>query len=193
MPPKAKITREMIVEAGLQTVRTEGQDSLNVRKIASLLDCSTQPVMYHFRTMADLKAAVYVRADEIHTAFIMAPDPDANDPFLSIGLRYIQFAADEKNLFRFLFQSGQFQNTNLLELLNSDALEPLTAPLRAAAGLSQTQTKEVFAVLFTCVHGAASMIANNSVTYDKAYYVRLLSTAFSGTVDAVRRNSNETL
>ena len=98
MPPKAKITRDMIIEAGLQIVRTEGTESLNVRRAAAELDCSTQPVMYHFKTVSDLKAAVYERANDLHTAYILTPDAEAADPFLSVGLRYIRFAAEEPHL-----------------------------------------------------------------------------------------------
>ena len=59
MPPKAKITRDMIIKAGITIIRTEGIDSLNVRRVAALLSCSTQPVMYHFKTVKELTYAVY--------------------------------------------------------------------------------------------------------------------------------------
>ena len=79
MPPKAKITRDMIIEAGLQIVRTEGAENLNVRRVAAMLDCSTQPVMYYFKTVSELKASVYDAANEVHTAYIMAPDSEIMD------------------------------------------------------------------------------------------------------------------
>ena len=106
MPPKARITKQMIIEAGLKTVRTEGADALNVRRAAAELGCSTQPVMYHYRTVSELKDDVYAAADKLHTEYIMTPDENAKNPMLSIGLRYIRFAHEEKHLFRFLFQSG---------------------------------------------------------------------------------------
>ena len=52
MPPKAKITRDMIIEAGIKVVREKGAESLNVRQVAAVLGCSTQPVMYHFSTVS---------------------------------------------------------------------------------------------------------------------------------------------
>ena len=142
MPPNAKITGDMIIGAGLQIVRTEGAENLNVRRVAAELDCSTQPVMYYFKTVTDLKAAVYARTNDLHTAYILTPDADAADPFLSIGLRYIRFAAEEPHLFRFLFQSNQFQNVSFQELMQSDGLTPVLAPLCETAGLSEAQAKE---------------------------------------------------
>ncbi|MBR2303695.1 MAG: TetR/AcrR family transcriptional regulator, partial [Ruminococcus sp.] len=63
MPPKPKITKDMVIEAGFKIVRSEGEQALNVRRVASELGCSTKPVMYHFSTVNELKTAVYEYAD----------------------------------------------------------------------------------------------------------------------------------
>ena len=186
MPPKAKITKEMIIEAGVSIVRTEGAESLNVRRVAAMLECSTQPVMYHFKAVTDLKAAVYAAANEIHTAYITAPDKSAENPFLSIGLRYVQFAAEEKHLFRFLFQSDSFKNISFTEMMNDEALAPVIAPLCEAANITEAQAREAFEVMFICVHGFASLIANNSIEYDRAHFEKMLSRAFNGALAAMK-------
>ena len=54
MPPKAKVTREMILDAAFDLVRSEGQGALNVRALARRLVCSTQPILYNFATMEAL-------------------------------------------------------------------------------------------------------------------------------------------
>ena len=189
MPPKAKITKEMIIEAGLQIVRTEGEESLSVRRVAAELGCSTQPVMYHYKSVDNLKADVYAAADELHTGFIMTPDENAPNPLMSIGLRYIRFANEEKPLFVFLFQSGKFRNESFKELLEADSLDVILQPLCEAAELTMQQAKEVFALLFICVHGAASLLANNSLEYDEEYFIKLLENTFTGAVGAVKRGN----
>lgn len=55
MPPKPKITREMVVEAAFEIARESGRENINARTAAKKLDCSTQPVMYHFDTIEELK------------------------------------------------------------------------------------------------------------------------------------------
>lgn len=186
MPPKAKITKEMIIEAGLKTVRKEGAGSLNVRQVAAELACSTQPVMYHFKTVCDLKAAVYEAADKLHTEYIMSAVSDSENPFLSIGLRYIQFAEDEKNIFRFLFQSNKFQNVSFAELMRIDDLMPVIASLCGAANISESQAHNAFEVIFACVHGIAGLIANNSIKYDKAHFEKMLITVFNGVIAVLK-------
>ena len=49
MPPKTKVTAEMIVSAAIEVVRLRGFENINARAVSAQLHCSTQPVMYHFR------------------------------------------------------------------------------------------------------------------------------------------------
>ena len=187
MPPKAKITRQMVIEAGLSVVRKEGQENLNVRRVASELGCSTQPVMYHYASVDGLKADVYAAADKLHTEYITAQDESVMNQLLSIGLRYIRFAYEEKHLFRFLFQSGKFRNTGFKELLNVDE-NPAIKPLCEFTKITEEQAGEVFAALFICVHGAASLLANNSIEYDEEYFAGLLDNTLYGAVAAIKRS-----
>ena len=66
MPPKSKVTREMILDAAITVVRREGFEQINARTVARELHCSTQPVMYQFATIDSLKRAVYKRVDQLH-------------------------------------------------------------------------------------------------------------------------------
>lgn len=186
MPPKAKISREMIIEAGLNVVRRDGQGELNVRKVAAELGCSTQPVMYHYKTVDELKADVYTAADEMHTRYITSDVESAGNPLMSLGLRYIRFAQEEKHLFRFLFQTDKFRNRSFAEVLAADGADPVIQSVCAASGLEPEQAAEVFAQLFICVHGAASLLANNSIEYDEKYFKELLDKAFFGAIAAVK-------
>ena len=105
MPPKTKVTREMIVEAAAEVVRERGYACVNARTVAQRLRCSTRPVMYRFETIERLKRSAYARADQLHGNYLMRIPPE-QDPVLEIGLNYIRFAVEEPQLFRFLFQSG---------------------------------------------------------------------------------------
>ena len=54
MPPKTRITAEMIVDAAVEVVRQSCFESVNARTVSAQLHCSTQPVMYHFSTIDNL-------------------------------------------------------------------------------------------------------------------------------------------
>lgn len=189
MPPKAKITKEMIIDAGFEIVRTEGESELNVRRIAARLGCSTQPVMYHFPTVEDLKNEILRKADQYHTQYIMNVDFENTNPMLGIGLRYILFGAEEKNLFCFLFQSDKLPKSSFTELLDSEDLSPIFGILQEQAGITAEQSREAFGALFLTVHGIASMLANNSMEYDEKYCENVLTNVFFGVIGVMKGGS----
>lgn len=67
MPPRAKVTKDMIIDAAFEIARKTGAENINARTVSKKLNCSTQPVMYHFATIEELKKAAYVKSDWYHT------------------------------------------------------------------------------------------------------------------------------
>lgn len=180
MPPKTQITKNMIIETGLNIIRDYGVESLNVRRIASAIKCSTQPIMYQFQTVEKLKDEIYFEADKYHTSYIMNADFINESPMLAIGLRYIKFAAEEKHLFRFLFQTDKYANKSLDELIDNEDIAPIFLVLQEQAEITEKQSKDAFAALFLTVHGIASLLANNSMEYHEEYFKNILNNVFMG-------------
>lgn len=186
MPPRAKITKEMIIDAGFDIAREEGAEAINARAVAGRLGCSTQPVMYQFSTVEDLKRAVYAKTDRFHSDYLMRPRDGQFDPLLGIGLNYISFAIEEPNLFRFLFQSGYAVEGSVLEMIDSEELVPILGAMQAGMGLDMEKTKEVFLTLALFVHGYASIIANNALEFDEAVVARHLERVYVGAMLAAQ-------
>jgi len=185
MPPRVRITREMIEEAALQVARKTGAESISARSVAQALRCSTQPVMYHFATVEDLKKAAYARLDHLHTEFLLNV-PSQEAPILGIGLNYIRFAIREPHWFRFLFQSGYASETNLLEMIDSPEAAPILSAMQAETGLNMEKMKEVFLTVALFTHGYASIIANNALEYDEALAAKHLERVFMGAMMAAK-------
>lgn len=181
MPPKTKITRGMIVGAGFEIVREKGFESLTVRAIAERIGCSTQPILYGFKTAEEIKRAVYDKANLFHTEYLTEPG-GANGIMLGIGLNYIRFAVHEPNLFRFLFQSGYAAEGSLPEMVESEELLPVLGMMSGAMKLSLERTKRVFLTIAMFAHGYASIMANNSLEYDEALVAAHLERAYRGAV-----------
>ena len=181
MPPKTRVTEEMIVDAAVEVVRQSGFESINARTVSGQLHCSTQPVMYHFSTIDSLKKAAYRRVDQLHSEY-MINTPPGQDPVLAIGLNYIRFAVEEPQLFRFLFQSGYAEENSLLEMVDSEELVPVLEAMREGAGLSLQKTRNVFITVALFAHGYASIIANNHLEYDEKLIARQLERTWNGAV-----------
>ncbi|MBR3227027.1 MAG: TetR/AcrR family transcriptional regulator [Erysipelotrichaceae bacterium] len=179
MPPKTKVTRDDIIDAAFELIRRYGVEALNVRALAKRLDCSTQPVMYHFATMDDLKETVYEHADLFHTQYLLNARGQ-KEALLEIGLNYIRFSLEEPHLFRFLFQSGQTKENDLLEMINSEELLPVLSAMKEGTGLDMEKTREVFITVAMFAHGYASILVNNDLEYDEDLISAHLENVWNG-------------
>ncbi len=188
MPPKAKISREMIIEEAFQIARTKGADKITARHISERLKCSTQPVLYHFATVEEIKAAVYQQADAYHTDWLMNLKHNDENPMLSMGMNYIRFAVKERNLFHLLFQSNEFTGASLVDLIQSEELIPIIQVLQQETDLTPDEAREVFTTLFIFIHGYASMFANNEMVYDEKFIEISLIKVFHGAVYATKKS-----
>lgn len=186
MPPVAKVKKEMVLNEGLSIIRRQGIRNLNVRNIAKGLNCSTQPIMYLFKNMDTLKEELYVYANEYHTEYLM--QDVGEEPLLSIGINYIRFACEEKNLFKFLFESNKFENKSFLNVIdsNENELEFIFDIISSSADISKKEAKELFESIFISAHGMASLIANNSMRFDGLYCKKLLEISYIGTLNKIK-------
>ncbi len=82
MPAKIKAAKEMIVDAAFAVARETGAQNINARTVSERLNCSTQPVMYHFETIEELKRAAYERADSYHSEYLMNIESPQKDVML---------------------------------------------------------------------------------------------------------------
>ena len=189
MPAKAKVTKEMIIDAAFAIARETGVENITARTVSQRLKCSTQPILYHFSTIDELKRTVYAKADSYHSEYLMDLKSPQKGVMLGIGMNYIRFAIEEPNLFRFLFQSDYFSGKTLLELIDADELTPVLSAMQNALGLAMEQTKKVFLTIFLFAHGYASIIANNTMKYNEEIIKSHLEQAYKGAILAAQEET----
>jgi AcrR family transcriptional regulator len=169
MPKKPTTTRADMIERAFQLIRDKGHEAFSARNLAAFLGCSTQPIMYQFPNLAELKDLAYQKADGFHSEYILS-----GTDLLDIGLRYVKFAAEEPMLFKFLFQSGHYAGLRLEDLMQTPDAEPLLEIAGDEEGLAPDEARAYFEPLYAAVHGYASLIANNGMEYDPAMIQRSL-------------------
>ncbi len=189
MPPKIRYSRESIIEAAFEVVRADGEEHLNARTVARRLGCSTQPVLYHFADMKELKKEVCVRADDFHTEYITRISGTVKDMMLNIGIRYIRFAVEEKHLFRMLFQSDYMEGNMLTDLIGSEEQSPVVQLLMESLHLSAAESKQVFLLVLMFAHGFASTYADNDLPFDETFVQQQLKLSVQGALLAVKNQN----
>ena len=110
MPAVRKASREQIIDAAVAVLRDDGFSAINARSVAKKLGCSTQPIYFSFKNMDELKAALTERAIELHTQRVrdsLRAHEGSDSRYSSYGMGFVKFAAEEKQLFRWLYLEGE--------------------------------------------------------------------------------------
>ena len=105
----------------VEVLREGGFSAVNARSVAKKLGCSTQPIYSSFQNMDELKAALRARAIALHTQRVqdsLRAHEGNGTRYSSYGMGFVKFAAEEKQLFRWLYLEGgqmePYQNDILL-------------------------------------------------------------------------------
>ncbi len=186
MPIREKMTRDIIADAGFMLVREEGEEKLNVRNLAARLGCSTQPIMYCYKSVSELKEDILNLADKFQTDYLTKDITGVTDIMLGIGLNYIKFAAEESRLFRFIFLSDRTNGSGIAELINGDDNGEILVPIMQNEGLSAHDARNAFEAYFAAFHGYATMIAYNMLEYDKRHCYAQLQRIYYGIIDSIK-------
>jgi len=186
MPAIAKVTKEMIVDAAFEIAKEMGAENITARTVSQKLGCSTQPVLYHFKTIEDVRIAAHKKGSEFHINYVTNLSGKYERPMLEVGMRYIQFAVEEKNLFRFLYHSNYYTGVSLSDWLTGKNFDSLFPILRRQARVDERQAYSIFSQIFLVTHGIASLLANNAMAYDEAYCIKTLSNAYFGTMHLIK-------
>lgn len=104
MPPKPKFTKEQIIECAMQLVDDGGFEALSARELGRALGISSRPLYTVFESVDELKEELLQRIFDLYETYIMRMREN-EDPFLTIGLNFIDFARDHTEFYR-IIQSG---------------------------------------------------------------------------------------
>ena len=192
MPAKPKVTRDDIVQAAFELIRSQGHEALNARNLAEALGCSTQPLLYWFASMDEIRRETYRAADAFHTGFITGGIEHADDPLLALGINYVRFGYEEPRLFRFLFQTDGLGAQDIEALLNSPDLGQMIGLIARETGISESDARTVFLSLFIAAHGYASLLANNAISFDEQIVSMALTSAYTGAIAQLEERDHET-
>ena len=98
MPPKAKFTREDIVEAALCIVREKGIDALTARSLAEELGSSAQPIFTVFKNMEEVQVELKRTVKQVFNRYVRKA-MEYTPAIKQVGVLMIRFASEEPKLF----------------------------------------------------------------------------------------------
>ena len=178
MPPKFKFTREQIIAAALEVTRKNGLAGLTARGLAAELGSSAKPIFGLFQNMEEVQREVVSAANTLYQSYIKKGMADNKfPPYKASGIAYIQFAKEEKELFKLLFMRDR-TDEKIEE--NREEIRPILDLIMKNLGIDENEAYFFHLELWLYVHGIATMIATNYLEWDIEFIDKALTDAYQG-------------
>lgn len=160
MPPKAKFTKEEIVEAALNIVKTYGFEALTSRALGTQLGSSARPIFTVFKNMDEVQQSVIKSAKMLYKEYV-DKGLTADHPFKGVGTQYILFSINEPKLFQLLFMTEQPQIPDLSGVLPliEESYEEIFLSIQNDYGINELSAKKLYYHLWIYTHGIATLCA----------------------------------
>lgn len=191
MPPKFKFTKEQIITAALDITRKNGITGLTARGLAAELGSSAKPIFGLFQNMEEVQSEVIAAANMLYQSYIQNGMAGNKYPsYKASGIAYIQFAKEEKELFKLLFMRDR-TGEKIEE--NREEMRPILNIIMKNLSISEDEAYFFHLELWLYVHGIATMIATNYLEWDIEFIDKALTDAYQGLKNrySVRGTNNE--
>lgn len=177
MARKEQITKSMILDGAFELLRTQGAEMLTARKLASYIDCSTQPIFRVYKNMDELNAEVFEKAKSFYEHYCVDFKKVNSVPFVDLALCYISFAREELNLFKLLFLTPHDENNTMYDLINGGEHSFVIKELRRLPNLDMNHAGDIFMKIFIFMHGMACMATNGEFDLTNEEVIPMLEEA----------------
>lgn len=173
MARKKTITREHILDATYQVVATEGFSGFTARNIASKMRSSTQPIYLEFKNMEDLRNGFFkeVESDLEKDIFSKVVTGDA---LVDLCLNYVDFARDQKMLYRALFVEDFDGGENLTQFLHQLISDKMKTDDKYKS-LSDTKKESLLVNFWIVATGLASLVSADRIQPTQTEIATLVS------------------
>ena len=183
MPPKPKITKQQILEKALAIVREKGLAALTAKALAETLGCSTQPVFGHYDSMEAVRADVFSEALKVFGKALRR-ESDCGSRYMALGLNYIRFASEERELFRMLFMS----DAGKTDLIGAQVeREYVMSVIEETEHITGESAQTVYKDMWLFSHGIAAMIAAGAANFSEEELREMLGDVCRGLI-AILKN-----
>lgn len=184
MPPKAKFSKEEVINAALNLVRSDGIEALTARALGEKLGSSPRPIFTVFQSMAEVAQEVTAAAQCEYNKYIQE-GLSQETAFKGVGAQYILFAVKEPKLFQLLFMrevQGQEQVPDFEQILPliDHNYDKILESIQKQYGLSYETSRRLYQHLWVYTHGIAVLCATKMCQFRGEEVNSLMTEVFKG-------------
>ncbi len=187
MPPKAKYTREEIIQKAFEITRKKGIDAVVARELGRELGTSSSPIFTAFKNMEELQKEVRKVALKEFESYV-SDALNYTPAFKYVGLKMIEFAMKEPKLFQLVYMrehDGTQTYSMLIEELG-DTVEVCIDVMQKDYALSKPEAELLFRQVWLHTFGICVLVAGKVCRMTPEEISEMLSVEFQGTLMLVK-------
>ncbi|SOC11546.1 TetR family transcriptional regulator [Ureibacillus xyleni] len=188
MAPKSKFTKEQIIDTAFEIAKTDGINSITIRKVAENLGSSIAPIYVNFNDVNELIDEVIKKTRDISKQLLS--EQNSGNPFHDIGVASLRFAKEYSTLFRdFVMNNYSLDQQDLdikilIEMMKQD---PLLTDFNEAELMNLLLKMRIFQT------GLSIMVANGLMPeeFDDAKMINILDSTALELITGARLRKEE--
>lgn len=185
MPPKAKFTREQIVQAAVDVTKEQGLSAVTAREVGKQLGTSSTPVFVAFENMDDLKNEVFKEVKNQYSNYIN-DGLNYTPMFKAFGLRMIEYAKEYPNLFKVLFMNSTQSDTNYDDMiLNFPCADICLKAIKEQTKLSDDAVELLFKQVLITGLGICYLVSSKTCEFTDKQLDEYLGLSYIGSLTAI--------
>lgn len=193
MPPKAKFTKEEIIESAFAIVKKQGIEALTARLLAQELGSSARPIFTVFSCMEEVQEEVRKAAMKEFEAYAETA-AEYTPVFKQIGIQMIQFANREPKLFQLLYMQEHADSKSFEEYVKylGDTTEVCLTVLEREYGLTRKEADALFKQVWIFTYGICVLCATGACRFGETEIQEMLSREFASMLVLIKSGRLET-
>ena len=187
MPPKAKYSREEIIEIAFQMARENGIESVVARELGKRMGTSSSPIFTAFKNMEELHIEVRKMAMKEFESYV-SDAVNFTPAFKHVGERMIQFAATEPKLFQLLYMKEQSVRQRYQDLISElgDTVEVCMEVMQKDYALTREQAEKLFGQIWLHTFAICVLVAGKVCHFTGEEISEMISREFQGALMLIK-------
>ncbi len=194
MPPRARYTREEIINKAFEMTREKGIDAVVARELGKALGTSSSPIFTAFKNMEEVHEEVRkvaLREFESYVSDALNYTP----AFKYVGMKMIEFAMKEPKLFQLVYMREHDSSQNYAMLVDElgETVGVCIDIMRHDYELSRQEAELLFRQVWLHTFGICVLVAGKVCRLTPEEISEMLSVEFQGTLMLIKSGAFHTV
>lgn len=193
MPPKAKYTKEEIIDKAFEMTKEVGIDAVTARELGKRLGTSSSPIFTAFKNMEELQKEVRKKALKEFESFV-GDALNFTPGFKYVGMKMVEFAMREPKLFQLLYmrEHDGSQTFNMLVEELGELVGICIEIMQKDYELSREDAELLFGQTWLHTFGICVLVAGKVCALSMEEISTMLSVGFQGTLMLIKSGKFQT-